>query len=104
LSARLQAAGLRISAGDRFVIGAAHTLIVCAADDLSFDEINMELDAMRVAVGLTAGVDDESAAPKAASCCPNEDAPNRMGSQFPIVSKFDPAPAPKSNGSALRRV
>lgn len=51
LSARLQAAGMRISAGDRFVIGAARTLIARAADDLSFDEIKVDLDAILLAVG-----------------------------------------------------
>lgn len=51
LSARLQAAGLHISAGDRFVIGAAQTLIARAVDDLSFDEIKNDLDAVRLAVG-----------------------------------------------------
>lgn len=51
LAARLQAAGLYISASDRFVIGAAHTLIARAADNLSFDEIKDHLDATRLAVG-----------------------------------------------------
>jgi putative DNA methylase len=51
LAARLQAAGLRISAGDRFVIGAAQTLIARAADDLSFDDIKADLDAIYLAVG-----------------------------------------------------
>lgn len=55
LAARLQAAGLRISAGDRFVIGAAQTLIVRAADALSFDEIKVELEAVRLAVGPKSG-------------------------------------------------
>ncbi|EHS0330197.1 TPA: hypothetical protein LTB51_004580 [Escherichia coli] len=52
LSSRLQAAGMRISAGDRFVIGAAQTLIAHAADDLSFDEIKNNLDVVRITVGL----------------------------------------------------
>lgn len=51
LSAQLQAAGLHISAGDRFVIGAAQTLIARAADDLSFDDVKVHLDAIRLAVG-----------------------------------------------------
>lgn len=51
LSNRLQAAGLQISDGDRFVIGAAQTLIARAADDLSFDDIKVDLDAIRLAVG-----------------------------------------------------
>lgn len=51
LSAKLEAAGLRISAGDRFVIGAAQTLIARAADNLSFDEILIDLDAIRLEVG-----------------------------------------------------
>ncbi|MEF3062291.1 DNA methyltransferase [Ralstonia solanacearum] len=59
LSARLQAAGLRISAGDRFVIGAAQILIARAADDLSFDEIKVDLDAIRLAVGPKAGAPDD---------------------------------------------
>lgn len=42
LAGRLQAAGLRISAGDRFVIGAAQTLIARATDDLGFDEIKAD--------------------------------------------------------------
>lgn len=59
LSSRLQAAGLRISAGDRFVIGAAQTLIARAADDLSFDEIKVDLDVIRLAVGPNAGKTDD---------------------------------------------
>lgn len=51
LASRLQAAGLRISAGDRFVIGAAQTLIARATDDLGFDEIKADLEAIRLAVG-----------------------------------------------------
>lgn len=47
---RLEAAGLRISAGDRFVIAAAETLIARACDDLSFDAIKVELEATRVAL------------------------------------------------------
>jgi len=50
LSARLQTAGLPLSAGDRFVIGAAQTLIARAADDLSFDEIKAELEMIRLVV------------------------------------------------------
>lgn len=60
LASQLQAAGLRISAGDRFVIGAAQTLIARAADDLGFDEIKVDLEAIRVAVGPKTGdVDDD---------------------------------------------
>lgn len=51
LAARLQAAGLRISAGDRFVIGAAQTLIARAVDDLGFDEIKVDLEAIRLLIG-----------------------------------------------------
>lgn len=51
LASRLQAAGLRISAGDRFVIGAAQTLIARAADDMGYDEIKVDLEAIRLAVG-----------------------------------------------------
>ena len=50
LASRLQAAGMRLSAGDRFVIGAAQTLIARAADDLSFDEIKVELESSLLAV------------------------------------------------------
>lgn len=50
LSERLQDAGLHISAGDRFVMGAAQTLIARAADDLKFEEIKDELEAVRLAV------------------------------------------------------
>lgn len=41
---RLQAAGLRISVGDRFVIGAAQTLISKASDNLSFNEIKNAIE------------------------------------------------------------
>ena len=51
LCSRLQAAGMRISAGDRFVIGAAQTLISRATDDLAFDEIKTDLEVIRLAVG-----------------------------------------------------
>lgn len=56
LSSRLQAAGLCISAGDRFVIGAAQTLIARATDGLSFDEIKNDLDTIRLAVRPKAGL------------------------------------------------
>ncbi|MFP3756555.1 DNA methyltransferase [Cupriavidus sp. SIMBA_020] len=59
LAARLQDAGIRISAGDRFVIGAAQTLIARAADDMSFDEIKVDLEAIRLAVGPNSGSADE---------------------------------------------
>jgi putative DNA methylase len=42
----LRAAGLSISDGDRFVIGAAQTMISKAADDLSFDEIKQALESV----------------------------------------------------------
>jgi putative DNA methylase len=48
---QLGMAGLRLSAGDRFVIGAAQTLIARATDDLSFEHIKMELERVRLAVG-----------------------------------------------------
>jgi len=51
LSSRLQAAGLHISAGDRFVIGAAQTLIARATDELEFEEIKSELEIIRQTVG-----------------------------------------------------
>ncbi|KWV14806.1 hypothetical protein ISN34_03995 [Xanthomonas translucens pv. translucens] len=50
LATRLEDAGLRISVGDRFVIGAAQVLIARATDDLSFDEIKADLDLMRLAI------------------------------------------------------
>jgi len=50
LAGRLQSAGLRISAGDRFVIAAAETLIVRARDSLSFEAINVELEEIRLAL------------------------------------------------------
>lgn len=51
-TARLQAAGLHISTGDRFVIGAAQTLIARAADNLDFNEIKNDLEEIRLAIGL----------------------------------------------------
>ena len=59
LASRLQAAGMRISTGDRFVIGASQTLIARAAEDLSFDEIKADLEVIRLAVGPEAGDSDE---------------------------------------------
>ncbi|MBS1186621.1 MAG: hypothetical protein H6R04_639 [Burkholderiaceae bacterium] len=50
LASRLEAAGLRISAGDRFVIGAAQTLITRAAEDMNFDAIKNDLEVVRLAV------------------------------------------------------
>lgn len=50
LATRLESAGLRISAGDRFVIGAAQTLIARSADDLGFDEIRIDLEEVRLAL------------------------------------------------------
>lgn len=47
---KLNSAGMRLSMGDLFVIGAAHTLIARAADDLSFDEIRLELESVLKAV------------------------------------------------------
>ncbi len=61
LAARLQASDLRISAGDRFVIGAAQTLIARAADDLNFDEIKVALETVRLAVWPKSGNTDEAA-------------------------------------------
>jgi len=43
ISMCLQTAGLRISEGDRFVIAAAHTLMLHALDELSFDEVKDHL-------------------------------------------------------------
>ena len=36
------------------MIGAAHTLIARAADDLGFDEIKVDLEAIRLAIGPNA--------------------------------------------------
>lgn len=58
-SSRLKAAGLRISAGDRFVIAAAQTLIARGPDDLSFDDIKLALDATRIAVRRNVNEQDE---------------------------------------------
>jgi len=51
VAGRLEAAGLSISAGDRFVIGAAQTLIAKSADALTFDEIKAHLEVVRFSVG-----------------------------------------------------
>lgn len=48
---RLENAGLFISAGDRFVIGAAQTLIAKSMDALSFDEIKTHLEVVRRLAG-----------------------------------------------------
>ena len=50
LAAQLEGAGLHISAGDRFVIAAARTLIALATEDLGFDEIKAHLEAVRLAM------------------------------------------------------
>lgn len=42
------------------MIGAAQTLIARAADDLSFDEIKVDLEAIRLAVGPKVGVADDA--------------------------------------------
>ena len=44
---RLESAGLKISLGDKFVIGAALVLIEKSRDRLSFDEIAKELQVMQ---------------------------------------------------------
>jgi|GEM_PF-4675865 len=51
VSSRLQAAGLYLSRGDLFVIGAAQTLIAYAHNNLDFNEIKNNLEAIRLAVG-----------------------------------------------------
>lgn len=57
---KLQAAGLCISAGDRFVIGASQTLIAFASEDLNFDEIKSVLDNIHLSVRANVGkADDE---------------------------------------------
>jgi len=50
LSERLQSAGLHISEGDRFVIGAVHALIACAGDNLNFAEIKKYIELMHATV------------------------------------------------------
>jgi putative DNA methylase len=54
LTTKLKNAGLTISDGDRFVIGAAMTLITKAIEALSFDDIKMHLEALRQKVGTEA--------------------------------------------------
>ena len=49
---RLEAAGMTISDGDRFVIAAAQTLILAGAERLDFDDIRERLEAVRLQVGL----------------------------------------------------
>ena len=49
---RLEAAGMTISDGDRFVIAAAQTLILSGAERLDFDDIRERLEAVRLQVGL----------------------------------------------------
>lgn len=44
ISNRLKDAGMKLSSGDRFVIGAALTLKMRAKDDLKFDEIKREIE------------------------------------------------------------
>lgn len=60
LSIRLETAGLRISASDRFVIGAAQTLIAHATDDLCFEDIKAHLDAIRQIMGPATGDTDKN--------------------------------------------
>jgi len=50
LSSRLQTAGLHLSNGDRFVIGAAQALIAHANSNLDFDEIKNHFEKIRLAV------------------------------------------------------
>jgi len=47
LSDRLESAGMRISNGDRFVIGASELLVSKSSSNLSFDEVKLELDKVR---------------------------------------------------------
>jgi putative DNA methylase len=55
LATRLEAAGIRVSAGDRFVIGAAQTLVARSTADFDFEQIKADLDAIRSAVGPRGG-------------------------------------------------
>lgn len=48
------------------MIGAAQTLIARAADDLSFDEIKADLEAVRAAVQPSESRDDKSPKPEEA--------------------------------------
>jgi putative DNA methylase len=50
LAARLEAAGMSVSDGDRFVIGASQALIAVARDDLAFDAMAQRLQEMRAAL------------------------------------------------------
>jgi putative DNA methylase len=50
IASRLEEAGLSISAGDRFVIGAAHTLIAWSPNALTYEEIKTRLEAVRLSV------------------------------------------------------
>lgn len=56
IAARLEAAGMKISDGDRFVIAAAQTLITHAADGLSYEEILGSIDRSRAALGVAQNV------------------------------------------------
>jgi len=50
ISSRLKKAGLRLSAADRFVIGAVQILITRANDNLDFDEMKASLEALRLEI------------------------------------------------------
>jgi len=62
---QLEEAGLSISAGDRFVIGAAQVLIAKSADALSFDEIKAHLEAVRLFVNQQAKESSKNSVVKA---------------------------------------
>ena len=47
LASRLEAAGMYVSDGDRFVIGASQLLIAAAKDGLSFEEVKGRLECLR---------------------------------------------------------
>lgn len=50
LAARLEASGMSVSDGDRFVIGASQALIAAARDDLAFGAMAQRLQEMRAAL------------------------------------------------------
>ncbi len=50
VSRQLKAAGMSISMGDRFVIGAAQTMIAKSAEALTYDEMKAHLEAVRLFV------------------------------------------------------
>lgn len=50
---RLEQAGLKISSTDRFVIGAAQTLVIMATHTISFDEIKLHFENIRLLINTS---------------------------------------------------